>query len=526
MAAHRHARYSELMARIHRADPTPATIRPEELLVARTYPHPVGPIELVQTNTSLIALTGRYAYKIKKPVALEFLDMSTLERRRFLCEEELRLNARLAPDLYLEVVPIARDASGISVGGAGEAVEYAVRMRQFDRTQELAALLERGEVGAEEVAVLGERIARFHLAAPTATATRDFAATGRMRDAALGNLATLLAHMDAGLDIADLSALIDWTHDFLRRRFDAFRGRESAGFVRECHGDLHARNITRWQGRLTPVDCLEFDPGLRWIDVMNDTAFLVMDLCGYRREDLAAVFLNRYLETTGDYGGVPLLPFYAATRALVRAMVDALAAEGDARVAPQYGARFESRVRAAASFMHPRPPLLIVMHGPSGSGKSWLSERLVPAAAAIRIRADVERKRLASAATHTPREDERTYARLCECAHACLQGGLPTIIDAASLHRAGRAQFHALAARAGVPLLWVSCTAPKPVLIERIDRRHAASADPSDADRAVLEAQLETLESLDEDERVRSVEIDTGIPGAVDQVLAAIARYR
>ncbi len=514
------------MARIHRADAAPATIRPEELLAAAAYPHPVAAVELVQTNTSLIALTGRYAYKIKKPVALEFLDMRTLERRRFLCEEELRLNARLAPYLYLEVVPLVRDAAGVRVGGPGEAVEYAVRMRQFDRTQELAALLERGEVGAEEIAALGERVARFHLAAAPAAGERAHAATDRMRDAALGNLATLLAHMDAGLDIADLGALIDWTHDFLRQRVDGFRGREAAGFIRECHGDLHARNITRWQGALTPFDCLEFDPGLRWIDVMNDTAFLVMDLCAHSRKDLGAVFLNRYLETTGDYGGVPLLPFYAATRALVRAMVDALAAESDAGVAPQYGARFESRVRAAASFMRPQPPLLIVMHGPSGSGKSWLSERLVPAAGAIRIRADVERRRLFSAVAHTPRENERTYARLLECADACLQGGMPAIIDAASLRRAARDPFHELAARAGVQLLWVSCIAPKPVLLKRIDRRRAAAEDPSDADRAVLESQLETLEPLGEDECAQAVEIDTRDPGAIDQVLAAIARRR
>ena len=526
MAAHRHARYSALMARIHRAETAPGTIRPEELQDAAAYPHPVGAVELLQTNTSVIALTGRYAYKIKKPVTLEFLDMSTLERRRFLCEEELRLNARLAPDLYLEVVPIVRNATGIRVGGAGEAVEYAVRMRQFDRAQELATLLERGAVGWEEIAALGERVARFHLDAAPAAGERTDAATGRMRDATLGNLATLLAHMDAGLDIAELGALIDWTHDFLRRRFDGFRARAASGFIRECHGDLHARNITRWQGRLTPFDCLEFDPGLRWIDVMNDAAFLVMDLCAHSREDLAAVFLDRYLGTTGDYAGVPLLPFYAATRALVRAMVDALAAEADSRGAPQYGARFEARVRTAARFMHPKPPLLIAMHGPSGSGKSWLSERLVPAAGAIRIRSDVERKRLATAATHTSRENDRTYSRLRECADSCLQGGLTTIIDAACLQRAERDLFHAFAARAGVPLLWVSCTAPQPVLVERIDRRRQTTADPSDADRAVLETQLKSMEPLGDDERRDAVEIDTGDPGAVDQTLAAIVRRR
>ncbi len=526
MVARRRGRYSDRMARTPCADAVPATLEPEELLAAAAYPHAVGPIEVLQTNTSMIALTGRYAYKIKKPVALEFLDMRTLERRRFLCEEELRLNARLAPDLYLDVVGIVRGPAGIRVGGPGAAIEYAVRMHQFDRSQELSALLERGEATAAELAVLGGHVARFHLAAARAAGTQAFTATTRMRDAALGNLATLLAHLDAGLDIAELGALIDWTHDVLRRRLDAFRGRESAGFIRECHGDLHARNITRWQGRLTPFDCLEFDPGLRWIDVMNDAAFLVMDLNAHRRQDLAAAFLNQYLETTGDYGGVALLPFYAANRALVRAMVDALAAEGDARRAPQFGARFESRVRTAAAFMHPRPPVLIVMHGPSGSGKSWLSERLAPTLGAIRIRSDVERRRLAATVLHTAEEDERTYAHLVTCADGCLQGGMPTIVDAASLRRPARDLFRALAARRGVALLWVSCGAPKPVLIERIERRHLAMSDPSDADRGVLERQLKNFDPLAPDERGAVVAVDTEDPGAVDRVRAAIAGLR
>ena len=508
------------------ADVAPATILPEELLAAAAYPHAVGRVEVLQTNTSMIALTGRYAYKIKKPVALGFLDMRTLERRRFLCGEELRLNARLAPDLYLDVVTIERDAAGLHVGGPGAAVEYAVRMVQFDRSQELSALLDRGDVAAAELAALGGLVARFHLAAARTTGTSAFTATGRMRDAALGNLATLLAHIDGTLDLAELGALIDWSHDFLRRRLEEFRGRESAGFIRECHGDLHARNITRWQGRLTPFDCLEFDPGLRWIDVMNDAAFLVMDLHAHQRRDLAAAFLNQYLETTGDYAGIALLPFYAATRALVRAMVDALAAEGDPPEAPRFGARFESRVRAAADFMHPRPPVLIVMHGPSGSGKSWLSERLAPVEGAIRIRSDVERRRLASPPSHTPEEDERTYGRLVDSADACLQGGMSVIVDAACLRRPARERFRALAGRNGAALLWVSCTAPPPVLIERIDRRRRSTADPSDADRGVLAAQLQTWEPLTADEGGAAVQIDTGEPGALDLVLAAIARLR
>ncbi|HUY84382.1 MAG TPA: AAA family ATPase [Steroidobacteraceae bacterium] len=512
-----------------RSDPAGEALRPvsaAELLDPVAYPHPVARARIVETNTSLVVLTGDYAYKIKKPVRLEFLDASTLARRRLLCEEELRLNTRLAPELYLEVVPIVRAAAGIRVGAAGEAVEYAVRMRQFDGSQELSALLERGAVDASEIADLARRVARFHAAAPR-DAGREGANTARMRAAVLGNLATLLAHVGGELGAPGLGKLIDWTHDVLQRAAARFRAREAAGFVRECHGDLHSRNIVRWRGRLLPFDCLEFDPALRWIDVMSDVAFLFMDLSGRARADLAAQFLDAYLDESGDYRGVALLPFYAVYRALVRAMVDALAAEktaADERTRWVFSDRARARIHTAAGFAKPRPPPLIAMHGPSGAGKSWLSERLVPRIGAVRVRSDVERRRLAGDAPpgHDSRWDALTYARLIDCAAGCLAGGVPTIVDATFGRRADRNRLRALAAAARVPLIFLSCTADRAQLAANIAARRRRGDDPSDADLAVLDVQLAAMEPFGDDERAQVVEIASGGPDAVDRAGAAI----
>ncbi|NNM60597.1 MAG: AAA family ATPase [Steroidobacteraceae bacterium] len=503
-------------------------LRADELLDPAAYPHPVAHVEVLQTNTSLIALTGEYAYKIKKPVSFAFLDASTLSHRRFLCEEELRLNVRLAPELYLDVLPIVRTASGLRVGGSGETLEYAVRMRQFDRSQELAALLGLGEAGAAEIAALALAIARFHASAPRRVDAAGFAGTEGMRAAVLGTIATLLAHADHGIDAPGLGALIDWTHDALRRSMPRFREREAGGFIRECHGDLHSRNIVRWRGRLTPFDCLEFDAALRWIDVMSDVAFLVMDLHGRNRTDLAAIFLSEYLTQTGDYGGIALLPFYAVHRALVRAMVDALAAEAEPGRRANADSRAAARVLAADGFMRPPKPILIAMHGPSGSGKSWLSERLVGPVGAVRIRSDVERHRLygASADRHAGRADARTYARLRECATACLEGSMPTIIDATCLRRADRDRLRDLAASMRVPLLFLSCTAEHATLARRVGQRRLEGADASDANLRVLVAQLAGMEPFATEERAQLVEISTSDPQALAKALAAVSSRR
>ncbi len=487
---------------------------PAALLTPSAFSHPVTRLELHETHISWIILTGPFAYKIKKSVHLEFLDASTLALRRHLCEEELRLNRRLAADLYVDVIAITREAGILRVGGSGEAVEYAVRMKQFDSSQELSALLDQGQVSREEITRLAQRLAKFHADAPRAD-NPDLTHTAQLHDTVLGNLAILLAHLE-GAALPELGALIDWTHERLRDSLAPLRMRERCGFVRECHGDLHAGNIVRWGGELVPFDCLEFDPKLRWIDVMNDCAFLVMDLRAHGREDLAWSFLNSYLECTGDYAGVRLLRFYAVYRALVRAMVDSLSAQHD---------RLRMRIKTAAVFMNGPPPALLITHGLSGSGKSWLSERLAVRLGAVRMRSDVERKRLAGASPsdrYTPEFGRLTYARLIECAESCLQGGMSVIVDAAFLEAARRHLFQDMALRHRARFVIIHCVADPLLLEQRIARRQQTHTDPSEAGIEVLKLQSRNVEPLDADECLRAIVVDTNLPDALDSALRAV----
>jgi uncharacterized protein len=508
-------------------------LMPSDLLTPAAFPHPVGLLAVRETNISWIILTGSYAYKLKKSVSLGFIDTSTLSRRQQLCAEELRLNQRLAPDLYVDVVAITRDETGVRIGGHGQIIEYAVRMKQFEAREELSALLEHGEVSAREIADLAAVIAAFHASAKRAPSSIDCIYTRQLHDAVLGNIGALLSHLDADTQLPEMGALIDWTHDYLHDFLSQLRLREQAGFIRECHGDLHARNVVRWRGRLTPFDCLEFDPKLRWIDVMNDVAFLVMDLVAHRRSDLAFTFLNAYLEHSGDYAGVRLLPFYAVYRALVRAMVDSIGAEGDLLHREELRQRLRMRVRTAAEFISAPAPILFIMHGASGSGKSYLSERLAVQLGAVRMRSDLERKRLAGCqpdaaragfmqGIYTPEFSNRTYARLLECAQSCLQGGVSAIVDAAFLNCGDRRLFAALAARQGVRFVIVSCAAEPRVMAERIEMRHQARVDPSDADTTVLDRQLQNMQPLCPDELLHTVTADTTPPCAYEKILAAI----
>ena len=313
----------------------------EDLLLGAAFPHPVTRLQLKQTHISWVLLTGPFAYKIKKPVRYDFIDASTLERRKFLCEEELRLNRRFAPDLYVEVVAIVAGKGRLSVGGRGNPLEFAVKMRQFDPSQELAELLARDGVTAQDMRSLADTVADSHIRAAVAPANGPYGTFPKVQAPILGNFELLRRHLGGEAERTLLEQLAVWTCDSLARLKPLIQTRLQSGDVRECHGDLHARNIVRWQQLWLPFDCLEFDPELRWIDVMADTAFLFMDLVSRRREDLACEFLSRYLEETGDYAGLRLLPLYASYRALVRAKVDALGAES---ASPAERAALETRL--------------------------------------------------------------------------------------------------------------------------------------------------------------------------------------
>jgi aminoglycoside phosphotransferase family enzyme/predicted kinase len=503
------------------------------------YPHDTGVVEVIETHISSVLLAGDRAYKLKKPVAIGFLDFSTLERRRFFCEEEVRLNRRTAPDLYLAVVPITAERGRPQVAGRGNVLEYAVCMRRFATGDLLSERADAGRIGPADVDRLAAVIASLHERAARAPTDSPWGSADIVCRSAEANFAAMRELLPAACEGDRLDALAALTEDEGRRQSPRFEERRTSGFVRECRGDLHLGNIVLFRGEPLLFDCIEFNPELRWIDVQSDLAFAVMDLLDRGLSPLAWRLLDAYLERTGDFTGIAVHRWYAAYRALVRAKVSLIrerqtAASPEARSREHAG--FERHLRLAETVARPSRRLLIAMTGLSGSGKSTVARSLSEHVGAVRFRSDVERKRLCGFAPdadsrgapdegiYTPHWTARTYERLREVARDVLLADHPVIVDAACLLRSERDGLREVARGAGAPFVLVACEAPLDVLRARIDARSAAREDPSDATAAVLEMQRRRAEPPEADELADLVVIDTDVDTAtLDARCAEIA---
>ena len=497
----------------------------ERLRDPSCYSHPVGEVEVVETHVSWILLAGPYAYKVKKPVRLPFLDFTTLEQRQRFCREELRLNRRTAPQIYLDVVPIAGDPP--RVGGEGVPREWALRMRRYPEDAVLERRAAAHRLEAWQLEQLGEALARFHGEAAVAGERQDFGNAAAVRAPAEANFtenAGLGGRFAEGPLATALERLAGWTRREGARLERTFTARKADGFVRECHGDLHLGNVLLAHGAPLLVDALEFDPALRWIDVMNDVAFLFMDLVRRGEPRLAYRFLDRYLERTGDFGGLAVLRYYSVYRAMVRAKVSAIRLtqlEAEHLDLREQERELDGYLKLAARLAQREPPLVVLMHGVAASGKTTASTRLVEALGAIRLRSDVERKRLhglraLERAAAPPGEGlyatdatDRTYERLAELARDVVEAGYPVIVDATFHERARRDRFRALAASLGAAFEIVCCEAPDDVLRGRVEKRLLKGADASDAGVDVLERQIAAREPLADEESVHATRLDT-----------------
>jgi aminoglycoside phosphotransferase family enzyme/predicted kinase len=487
------------------------------------YPHAAAEVQLLETHISWVLLAGDYAYKIKKPVNLGFLDFSTLELRHRCCLEELRLNKRFAPQLYLDCVAITGDAGQPTVGGDGPVIEYAVCMRRFPQEALASHLLAANALLPRHIEAFASTLADFHRRAARSEAGSVWGAPATPLAAALQNLDVLKDALTTAADAATIAALRAWTMHEHAALHDLILQRQAAGAVRECHGDLHLDNIVLLDDALLPFDCIEFSAELRWNDVLSEAAFLTMDLL-YRGESrLAWLFLNAYLEHSGDYDGIRLLPFNLVYRALVRAKIVALRAaqmHDEPAASAQLLQTASSFVALAQTLARTHQPALVITHGLSGSGKSRIAGALMTQAGAVRIRADVERKRLhgmapqerhgAAAGLYGEQATAATYRRLAELAREILAAGYTAIVDAACLQRWQRELLRGVARTADVPFLNLAVSAPETVLRARISQRQAAGSDPSDAELAVLEQQLQNCESLGADELEDAVELASG----------------
>lgn len=506
-----------------------ADYTPQQRLIAalrnpHRYPHGAKTVRLIETHISWVLLAGRYAYKIKKAVNLGFLDFSTLKARHFFCHEEIRLNRRLAPKLYLGVVPVMGDLSDPRLGANGDAsatsvIEYAVKMRRFASAGLMDHLLAQGKITPQHIDRLAATVARFHRSLPAAEQDSSFGTCASILAAAMGNFSHLESLEQHPSDQAMIGALREQTQREYAEREQNFVHRRSQGMVRECHGDLHLGNIVLIAGEPVPFDCIEFQPELRWIDVMSEVAFTVMDLLYHGHADLAFRFLNAYLEITGDYAGVAVLRFYVMYRATVRGMVGAVRASqpglSDPAKAKELAASRAYLALAAQSVPRGRAALIIT-HGLPGSGKSTFAQIALERLGAIRIRSDIERKRLfgfhalddsRSSGTdiYTPAATRATYARLSDLARDLLAAGYRVIVDAAFLRQDERRQFLALATSMNVPFVIASVSTSEGAIRPRLAQRLSLNQDASEADEAVLQVLNASQEPLTPAEMVHTV---------------------
>jgi aminoglycoside phosphotransferase family enzyme/predicted kinase len=461
--------------------------------------HAGAPVERVDTHASMVFLSGDRALKLKRAVRYDYLDFSTVEKRKAMCEAELRVNVRSAPAIYRSVLPVTREPDGsLALGGHGAAVEWLLHMARFDQAFLLDRLAERGELPHSAMAALAQTIASFHSGADRRP---DFGGADAMRRVVEGNAAGFLA--EGGVLDADLCrGVTEASLQAIERHRALLDYRREGGFVRHCHGDLHLRNIVLLDGAPTLFDGIEFNDDIACVDVLYDLAFLLMDLWHRELPRHANAVCNGYLIQTNDLDGLPLLPLFLSCRAAIRAKTSvtqtALVADAEARTRLVEIAR--KYIGLADELSRPVRPRLVAVGGLSGSGKSTVALALAPgirpAPGAVVLRSDEIRKSLCGVqaltrlgtAGYTPEMSRRVYGALADRAARILRHGHSVVIDAVFLDSSDRQAIEGLARALGVTFAGIWLEAPAEVLVRRVANRQG---DPSDADADVVRGQLQ-----------------------------------
>jgi len=507
---------------------------------ASFYDHSTSNIQLIETHISWVLLTGEFVYKIKKPVNLGFLDFSTLEKRHHYCCQELKLNSRLAAEYYLDVVSITGTMQSPKLNGPGEVIEYAVKMKQFPQQAQLDRMLAKQALSAKHMKCLAEKIAEFHGAVSVADSSSLHGDLDHVHKPVMDCYDNIINQITDTNALDRITRLQQWSNTMFQQLTETFILRKKHGFIRECHGDLHLRNIAIVNENVIAFDGIEFSENLRWIDVISEIAFLIMDLDDHNESGYGNIFLNRYLEISGDYMGLKVLPYYLVYRAIVRAMVASIRLNQEnitEQEALDAKTEFFSYLDLAEKYIKKMPSGLLISNGFSGSGKTHFSSQLMQFIPMIRLRSDVERKRLSgvaelnrnekgiNAGIYSAEMSEKTYQYLQGLAKELLQLNRIVLIDATFLKEHDRFEFRKLANEFSIPFLILHCTAPLDVMKQRITERATNNADASDADLNVLENQLATSQQFSEVEHQFLIEIDTSNADVISLFLPTIKSH-
>jgi len=482
----------------------------QQMMQPEFYPHPVKePIELIQTHVSYVLLTGDYAYKLKKPVNFGFLNYSTLELRQHFCQEELRLNQRGAGEIYLEVLPITQEDQ-YHLGGVGKPVEYVLKMRQFPQEALFLSMFERGELDEARMEELGRVVAQYHAQTATNDYIRKFGEVEQVRQSIDENYDQTVKYIGGPQTRSQFEETKKYTDNFFAQRQQLFSDRIANDWIRECHGDLHLRNICLWHDKILLFDCIEFNEPFRFVDVMFDIAYAVMELEMLQRPNLGNAYLNTYIEQTGDWEGLQVLPLYLSRQSYVRAKVNSFLLDdpGVPETVKQEAAKTAAAYyKLAWEYTKPRQGKLILMSGLSGSGKSTVARQLARNTKAVHIRSDAVRKHLAGIPllerggdeVYTTEMTQKTYARLLDLGLMLATQGYTVILDAKYDRLSLRHEAIASAQAQQLPLQIIHCTAPIEVLRDRLSSR---TGDIADATIDLLETQQAAFEPFTTEEHL------------------------
>ena len=485
----------------------------EALARPASYPSHPARVEVTQTHISVVFLAGDEVYKLKKPVRFSFLDYSTLELRHKFCEEEVRLNRRLAPTVYLGVVPVLRSGDTYRVREAvnmrdATVVDYLVRMRRLPPERTLAALITGGQVTKPGMHALAQRLVHFHTTASTHGAA-EYGAPATVWQAFADNFEATAPFVGDTISEQQYRVIQEFSRTFFDQHQELLKNRVLQDRVREGHGDLRCDHVYFLEEGIAIIDCIEFSPRLRTCDVASELAFLAMDLELRGAVTWADELVHNYTAQTEDEDLFTLLPFYQCYRAYVRGKVESLKSkEPEIPAAEQERARQHARRSFRLSYRYARgtpAPELIVVCGQIGTGKSTIAERLSDQTGFVVLNSDVIRKRIAGplpsartatdyqAGLYTPEFTRRTYDAMHAAAEEELRAGLGVIVDATYKDSAHRRVVRELSVRYHVPVLFVECQAPATIVEQRLQQRQRAGNSASDATSEIAQRERQSF---------------------------------